>query len=83
MKRKLVITFEFDDGPWFAEDEGTWNEFNAEEYAMDIVNDAIIYRDDEFVDAKLDGALLISKDGTASETVKQLPQYGWLMGQLS
>lgn len=74
MKRTLTMTFEFDDGPWFAKDEGVWYPTDAVAYAMDLVNEAapwVCGEDIHFVDAKLDGEVLVDGSGYVSEDVKK------------
>lgn len=83
MKRKLVITFEFDDAPFFAEDEGTWYEDDALAHGMDIANSIASSFRSEFVKAELDKNLLITRDGDAPAAVKVLPQYDRFMNYFS
>lgn len=57
MKRKLVITFEFDDVLCFPEGECILAEAEVKAYALDIVKEAIFHHRDEFVKAELDNVL--------------------------
>ena len=74
MKRTLTLTFEYND---------SWFDNNSEDpeintplgYAMDNVINSILSSDISFIDAKLDGHLLIDKEGNAPGKVKQLQQY--------
>ena len=72
MKRTLTITFEFDDAPWV--DKETKEEYptDAIAYAMDHVNRSVPFAAcEEFVNAKLDGEVLVDRNGYISEEVKQ------------
>lgn len=82
MKRKLELILEFDDGPWFSADMEEWNPTDPLAYAMDQVNSAIphINGDVHFVEAKLDGELLINRNGETLDEVKSLAlQYNIFM----
>ena len=74
MKRTLTITFEFDDGPW-KDDNGVEHPTDAVAYAMDMVNEAVpcAYPKD-FIDAKLDGEVLVDSNGYICEEVKKREQ---------
>lgn len=72
MKRTLTITFEFDDGPWFAKDEEVWYPTDAIAFAMDQVNGAVPYASGaDFINAKLDDEVLVDRTGYVSEEVKK------------
>lgn len=73
MKRILTLTFEFDDGPWKDEDSGKEYPADAVAYAMDQVNSAasMVCPDVAFIDAKLDGDVLVDGNGFVSEEVKK------------
>lgn len=71
MKRMLTITLEFDDSPWLDEDEGKEYATDAIAYAMDQVNTCVEQAFVDFVDAKLDGTLLVDARGYASDDVKE------------
>lgn len=72
MKRTLTITFEFDDAPWIDKETGDMYPTDAIAYAMDHVNRSVPYAScDEFVDAKLDGEILVDRTGYVSEEVKK------------
>lgn len=77
MKRKLTITFEFDDAPWVDEETKEEHPTDAIAYAMDHVNRSVPYAAiDEFVEAKLDGEVLVDGNGYVSDEVKKRePQY--------
>ncbi len=72
MTRTLTITFKFDDGPWIEKETGEEHPTDAIAYAMDLVNGSVPYANcDEFIEAKLDGAVLVDRSGYISDEVKQ------------
>ena len=71
MKRTLTLTFEFDDGPWIDRDTGKKYPTDAIAYAMDQVNDTLPRVCVDFVDAKLDGEILVDGAGYVSEDVQK------------
>lgn len=79
MKRTLTITFEFDDGSWMDEETGKeYPPIDAIAYAMEHVNRSVPYANcDEFVDAKLDGEVLVDRRGYISDEVRQRKMACW------
>lgn len=74
MKRTLTITFEFDDAPQIDEETGLEYSTDVVAYAMDLVNEMAsiaLAGDNAFVDAKLDGCILVDGSGFVSEAVKK------------
>lgn len=75
MKRTLTLTFEFDDGPQLDEETGLQEPTDAVAYAMDLVNEtaSMALSSDivAFIDAKLDGEVLVDGNGFVSEEVKK------------
>ena len=80
MKRKLVVTYEIDDAPWFSADDEEWNETDPEAEAISILKDIACY--DEFVQAELDGCLIFNRTGEAPESIKKFRQYEILLESL-
>ena len=72
MKRLLTITMEFEDNP-YDEETGQNITFDVVDFAMDIVCQSTSGLAN-LVDAKLDGELLVDRNGFVSEEVKKL---GW------
>lgn len=70
MKRKLTITYEFDDVPWFNEDIGEECPTDAIAYAMDQVNQTVPRSSADFIEAKLDDEILVDGTGYVSDKVK-------------
>ena len=74
MKKTLTLTFEFDDGPEFDEETGLEHPTDAVAYAMDHVNEMAslgLSCRISFVEAKLDGEVLVDGSGYVSEEVKK------------
>lgn len=74
MKRTLTITFEIDDAPELDDDTGLECPTDIVAYAMDLVNEMAsigLAGDNTFVDAKLDGEVLVDGAGYVSEEVKK------------
>lgn len=76
--REITITFELDDEPW-VDDEGETYIHDVPTEALDIVIGAIEGGDigfKRFIDAKVDGELLVDGDGYASDAAKGSIRYG-------
>ena len=72
MKRTLTLTFEFDDGPWIDRQTQEEHPTDAIAFAMDQVNGAVSHTYDvDFIDAKLDGEVLVDGSGYVSEGVQK------------
>lgn len=83
MANKLTITFSIDND-WTDISTGKTqiaDEQSLLEYAMFIVSQAMCAG--EFENAELNGELLVSRDGKASEEVQQLGVYNLIMKNLS
>ena len=65
MKRTLTITLEFDD------EIGEAFPIDAVKYAMDEVDDMVLYSGSDFVSAKLDEEVLVDRNGYISAEVKK------------
>lgn len=73
MKRTLTLTFEFDDAPQLDEETGLQEPTDAIAYAMDLVNEMAslgLSCETSFVEANLDGEVLVDGNGFISEEVK-------------
>lgn len=73
MKRLLTVTMEFEDNP-YDEETGQNITFDVLDYAMDIICESTSGLAD-LVDAKLDGELLVDRNGFVSEEVKKLGRH--------
>lgn len=82
MKRKITVTIEFDDDPIYEEEEDKWYEIDALDYAMEVVTRIADDFCSEFQKAEFDGDLLFARTGEAPDSVKQMPQYAWIMDSL-
>ena len=82
MKRKVVVTIEFDDDPIYIEEENKWLETDALDYAMEVAASIAGDYCGEFQKAEFDGELLFTRDGEAPDVVKQMPKYAWVMENL-
>jgi len=72
MKRTLTLTFEFDDSSLVFIEDGEEYLTDAFAFAMDQVNGVVPYAAGaNFVDAKLDGDILVDGNGYVSDEVKR------------
>lgn len=74
MKKTLTISIEIDDAPHLDDDTGLECPTDIVAYAMDLVNEMAsiaLAGDNTFIDANLDGEVLVDGTGYVSEEVKK------------